>query len=175
MIAELCALYDGCKQYYAAAMLRLTQPQVSALRRGRGDGFSVGRLLRLIASQGYNIEIHLKVLPRRYAKPRPTPSVTLVRYDHYDRPIGKLSPARAGAATSRTPWPRASALDRARRGHHGRHRQSGYGGTTETRARRSAIRGRGPDAASPARYRVADSPLIPELAAWFRDGMIARC
>jgi len=80
-------MYRDCDQYYAAAMCGLTQPDVSALRRGRGRGFSIGRLLRVIAHQGYSVEIHLRVLPRRFAQPRAEPTVTVVRYDHFGRPI----------------------------------------------------------------------------------------
>jgi predicted XRE-type DNA-binding protein len=82
LVVELCALHAGSPQYYAAAMLRLTQPQLSALRRGQCGGFSIGRLLRVFARAGFDIEVHLRVRPRSFAHPHAVPSVKLIRYDH---------------------------------------------------------------------------------------------
>jgi len=89
LVAELCAIVDGIDQYGAAALLRLHQPHISALRRGRGAGFSVSRLLRLIAAQGHDIEVQLRLNPRRFATPRKLPSVSVVRYDRYGRPLAR--------------------------------------------------------------------------------------
>jgi len=76
---ELCAIIKGYTQANAAALLRLTQPQISALRRGQYAGFSVGRLLRLIAGQHYNIEIRLKRMDRPFAAPYKQPTLLVSR------------------------------------------------------------------------------------------------
>jgi hypothetical protein len=47
----------------------------------------VGRLLRLIARQGYHVEIHLRCIPNRFAKPHPVPTVTVVRYNGFGLPV----------------------------------------------------------------------------------------
>ena len=83
LIKELCATVDGYDQYQAASFLGLRQPQISALRRGRGDGFSIGRLLRLIAKRHYNIEVHLRRIERPLATPRDHPTVSVIRYNRY--------------------------------------------------------------------------------------------
>ena len=87
LITELCAMVDGYSQVLAAAFLDLRQPQISALRRGRGDGFSIGRLLRLIAHRKYNVEVHLRPMERPFAKPRPLPAVKVLRYDRFGRVV----------------------------------------------------------------------------------------
>jgi predicted XRE-type DNA-binding protein len=83
---ELCAIINGWSQVAAAGLLRLRQPHISRLRRGHTAGFSVSRLLRLIADEGYNIEIHLRVIPRRFELPRKLPTVSIIRYDRFGRP-----------------------------------------------------------------------------------------
>lgn len=84
---ELCAVIDGWTQVEAADLLHLPQPKVSALRRGRYEGFSVSRLVRLIASRGYNVELHLKPIDRRFALPRKAPVISVVRYNRFGLPI----------------------------------------------------------------------------------------
>ena len=49
-------------QVAAAGILRIDQPKVSALVRGRLSGFSIERLLRFIRALEYNVEIHLTPL-----------------------------------------------------------------------------------------------------------------
>jgi predicted XRE-type DNA-binding protein len=85
---ELCGMIDGWIQAEAAELLHLNQPKISALRRGDYAGFSIGRLIRLIASRGYNIEVHLKPIHRRFAQPRKLPTLTVVRYDTYGVRVG---------------------------------------------------------------------------------------
>ena len=93
LAAELCAVWDG-NQYHVAAMLRIHQPDVSALRRGQLAGFSVQRLIRLIADRRYNVEVTFRQLPRPVlGAPRASPTVTVQRYDSQ----GQLRP--------RPPWP----------------------------------------------------------------------
>lgn len=91
LAAELCAIVDGRTQVEAAALLWLRQPQISALRRGTTAGFSVGRLTRLVAAQGYNLELHLRLIPRRFALPKKLPRVSVVRYDRFGRPTAGVS------------------------------------------------------------------------------------
>jgi hypothetical protein len=89
LIDVLCDVIDGWDQSSAAAMLGngITQPDVSRLRRGDA-GYSIGRLIRLIASQGYDIELHLKYMPRRrFAKPPEPPMVAVIRYGPHNIPI----------------------------------------------------------------------------------------
>ena len=81
----LCSLVEGWTQDNAAAVMRLHQSQLSRLRNGKLEGFSAARLIRLIAERGYNVEIHLKPIPRRFAQPSPKPTVAVVRYDRYGR------------------------------------------------------------------------------------------
>jgi predicted XRE-type DNA-binding protein len=77
---ELLALLDGWDQTDAAAQVGLRQPDISLLRSGRLERFSVGRLLRLIAARGYHIEIALRPVGRPTVK-RVTPSGSVQRYD----------------------------------------------------------------------------------------------
>jgi predicted XRE-type DNA-binding protein len=53
----------GLTQVQAAALLGLRQPQVSLLMRNRPGGFSVGRLMRLLAILGQDIEITVRPAP----------------------------------------------------------------------------------------------------------------
>lgn len=83
LVTSLCLLIEGWAQANAADFLNLSQPKVSALRSGRRAGFSAGRLIRLISRCGYNIEIELKPMFRRYAMPRTFPTVTVQCFDRY--------------------------------------------------------------------------------------------
>ena len=83
LIKELCTIIDGNSQYLAASLLGLHQPQISALRRGRSAGFSVGRLLRLIAQRHYDVEVHLRRIERPYLRHPAT--VKVIRYDRFGR------------------------------------------------------------------------------------------
>ena len=82
---ELCAMIEGWTQDDAASVMGLHQSQLSRIRNGKLEGFSASRLISLIAARGYNVEIHLKPIPRRLAQPYPKPSVAVVRYDRYGR------------------------------------------------------------------------------------------
>ena len=83
---ELCEIMEGWTQCDAASLLGLRQPQVSRLRRGVTDGFSVDRLLRLIASQGYHVELRLTAMERPFGNPRPQPEVRVLRFDSHGMP-----------------------------------------------------------------------------------------
>jgi predicted XRE-type DNA-binding protein len=82
---ELRAIMDGWSQVRAAGTLNLRQQDVSRIWRDDLAGFSVGRLLRIIAERFYHIEIHLRAIPRPFAQPREFPTVTIFRYDRYGR------------------------------------------------------------------------------------------
>ena len=85
---ELCAIVGGRTQDEAAALLRLHQSELSRLRNNQLERFSLARLVRLITARGYHMEVHLRPIRRRFAKPRPQPKVSVVRYDSHDRVIG---------------------------------------------------------------------------------------
>ena len=82
---ELCALVADCTVAKAATWLGLWPSEVSALRRGRYAGFSIERLVRLIAKQRYNIELSLRPIEPKPA-PRVAPTIVVVRYDRFGRP-----------------------------------------------------------------------------------------
>lgn len=51
-------------QARAAAILRIDQPKISALKQGRLSGFSVERLIRFMLLLGHDVEISVKQKPR---------------------------------------------------------------------------------------------------------------
>ena len=97
LVAELCAIVEGWDQYWAAAVLGLHQSQVSALRNGRTAGFSSDRLIRLITSSGYHVEVMFREMPQRFAKPAVDPTVTVQRIESV-RTHSEASRARSGEA-----------------------------------------------------------------------------
>ena len=92
LAAELCAMMEGWDQYHVASLLGLHQPQVSALRHGRTAGFSTDRLVRLLGRIGYNVEITLREMPRRFGNPPIEPTVTVQRFNRYGRLIERPAP-----------------------------------------------------------------------------------
>jgi predicted XRE-type DNA-binding protein len=87
---ELCAIMRDWSQPLAADLLGIHQPDVSALRRGRHGVFSVARLIRLIAGQGYHIEVRLEEMQRRFPElgaARPLPTVSVLRIDRFGRRV----------------------------------------------------------------------------------------
>ncbi|MGH7677263.1 MAG: helix-turn-helix domain-containing protein, partial [Gemmatimonadaceae bacterium] len=92
LAAELCAIVEGWDQYAAAAMLGLRQPDVSALRHGRTAGFSIDRLVRLIVKSGYDVEVSLREMRRRFGLPSVAPKVTVQRYDRFGRTVARPAP-----------------------------------------------------------------------------------
>lgn len=91
LVEELCAIMEGWTQYDAASMLGLRQPHLSRLRRGVTAGFSIDRLVRLIAGQGYHVEVRLTAMKRRFGKPRPEPEVRVLRFDRYGMPARRAT------------------------------------------------------------------------------------
>ena len=91
LVEELCAIIEGWTQCDAASLLGLRQPQVSRLRRGVTAGFSVDRLVRLIASQGYHVEVRLTAMERRFGNPRPEPEVRVLRFDRHGMPARRAT------------------------------------------------------------------------------------
>jgi predicted XRE-type DNA-binding protein len=57
-------------QSQAAAILRIDQPKVSALRQGKLSGFSIERLMRFLLLLGRDIEITVKGKPGRRSTAR---------------------------------------------------------------------------------------------------------
>ena len=92
LTAELCAIMEGWDQYHVAWLLGLHQPQVSALRHGRTAGFSTDRLVRLLGRSGYNVEITLREMPRRFGNPPIEPTVTVQRFDRHGRLMERSAP-----------------------------------------------------------------------------------
>jgi predicted XRE-type DNA-binding protein len=60
----------GLTQAAAAKVLRIDQPKVSALARGRLAGFSLDRLLRLLVRLGSDVEIVVKPRARAAGRAR---------------------------------------------------------------------------------------------------------
>lgn len=62
---RICTILTGRKltQARAAALLGVDQPKISALIRGKLDGFSTDRLLRFLNALGQDVEIVVR--PRR--------------------------------------------------------------------------------------------------------------
>jgi predicted XRE-type DNA-binding protein len=92
LASELCAIMAAWDQYHFASMLGIHQPDVSALRHGRTAGFSTDRLIRLIAERGYNVEVVLREMPRRYGTPRIEATVAVQRYDRHGRLVERPAP-----------------------------------------------------------------------------------
>ena len=82
---ELCAIMDGYSLLSGALHLNTHESELSRLRRGDLRRFSLTRIIRYIARAGYDIEVHLKRVPRLEERPRPRlqPRSTIVRYDYY--------------------------------------------------------------------------------------------
>jgi hypothetical protein len=67
----------------SAAAFGLSRNRHRDLRR-----FSLARIIRYLASAGYDIEVHLKKTPRLEPRPEQRRSTsTVVRYDYYGRVI----------------------------------------------------------------------------------------
>jgi len=84
---ELKAIMDGWSQVGAAGMLGVRQQDLTRLWSGRVAGFSASRLLRLIASQHYTFELHIRPIRKPFARPRELPTVRIIRYDRYGRVV----------------------------------------------------------------------------------------
>jgi predicted XRE-type DNA-binding protein len=59
---RICAIFSELKltQARAASLLGIDQPKVSALIRGRLDGFSTDRLFRFLNALGHDVEIMVR-------------------------------------------------------------------------------------------------------------------
>jgi predicted XRE-type DNA-binding protein len=70
LAGRICALLAERRltQAKAAAVLGVDQPKVSALMRGKLDGFSVERLFRFLNALGQDVEIIIR--PRRRGQSR---------------------------------------------------------------------------------------------------------
>lgn len=79
---ELCAIIHSWTLSEASARMCVRPSRISELRHGKLDGFSIARLLQLIALHGYDVELAL----RRYV-PAPRvvrrPSAAVMRYDRF--------------------------------------------------------------------------------------------
>ena len=84
---ELCAILGDGSQWGAAMKALTNQSEVSRLRHGQLHRFSVGRLCRLIGNCHYNIDVHLRAMPRVYGTPHVHPAATVSRYDRYGRVV----------------------------------------------------------------------------------------
>jgi predicted XRE-type DNA-binding protein len=62
----------GLTQAQAAEILGVDQPKVSALARGRIDGFSLERLYRFLNALGRDVEIVVRPAPKGKREPRVT-------------------------------------------------------------------------------------------------------
>lgn len=84
----MCEIIRGWTLSEAVAVMGVRPSRISELRHGKLAGFSIARLLQLIALHGYDVELALR--PRKPA-PRAMqgPSACVVRYDRFDRAIVK--------------------------------------------------------------------------------------
>jgi len=81
---ELCSILGDGPGVEIVYRLGLYPARVSELRQGNFARFSLKRLVNLIASLGFDIEISIR--PRKPPpRPRLLPSATVVRYDRFDR------------------------------------------------------------------------------------------
>lgn len=82
----LCATVAGYSLPEAINALRLDPADISRLRANRLQPFSVTRLLRLIVTRGYDVEVQLKPRPRpEVIRRQPSANVTIV--DQFGRPL----------------------------------------------------------------------------------------
>src|SRR5205823_13353969 len=58
----------GLTQTQAAALVGVDQPKISALLRGRTEGFSIERLMRLLAALGYEVVVQVRPAERLRAR-----------------------------------------------------------------------------------------------------------
>ena len=65
-----CLRARGLSQRQAARILGIDQPKVSALMRGRVEGFSVARMFRLLNALDMDVEILVRPKPRSRAHGR---------------------------------------------------------------------------------------------------------
>lgn len=79
LVIEIIQIIEdrGLKQAEAAEIMGIDQPKVSALVRGRLDGFSMERLYRFLNSLGRDVEIVVK--PKPESRKQATLSVTRKR------------------------------------------------------------------------------------------------
>jgi predicted XRE-type DNA-binding protein len=83
---ELCAIISGWTLREAMNVMYVDPSRISALRNGKLAGFSIARLVRLIAVHGYDVELVLRPM-KRPAIQRQCPTATVVRHDRFDRRI----------------------------------------------------------------------------------------
>src|ERR1700674_1863982 len=62
LVHQISALIEerGLTQMQAAEVLRVTQPKISALLRGRLDGFSMDRLVRFLNALDQDVKISVR-------------------------------------------------------------------------------------------------------------------
>ena len=81
---ELCSILDGWSGIQVVNRYGLYPARISELRHGNLARFSLGRLVNLIASMGFDVEISLR--PTKPPTPRrQLPAATVVRYDRFDQ------------------------------------------------------------------------------------------
>ncbi|MBI1784546.1 XRE family transcriptional regulator [Candidatus Sumerlaeota bacterium] len=63
---HICAIFNdrGLTQSEAAKLLKVDQPKISALMRGKLDGFSAERLFRFLNALGRDVQIVIRPNPR---------------------------------------------------------------------------------------------------------------
>jgi predicted XRE-type DNA-binding protein len=65
LAAELLRLMQGWRTTELRARMRIDQPRISDLRRGRLDRFSLDRLVRLVHDLDHRVELSVKPNERR--------------------------------------------------------------------------------------------------------------
>jgi len=96
---ELCRILDGYSRDVAAASIGTLGTELSRIRKGDLRRFSVARLIRFVASTGYDIEVHLKKTPRLEERPKPRyqPVGIVRRYNYYGQLEGAETSSGIGA------------------------------------------------------------------------------
>jgi predicted XRE-type DNA-binding protein len=105
---EFCAIVDGWSASQVAARAGIYPARVSELRNGKVAGYSISRLITMIAKFGYDIEIAIRPTKRPIII-RQGPTTVVQRYDQLDRPIPTANDPGSGTPDSR-PAPHPSRL-----------------------------------------------------------------
>jgi predicted XRE-type DNA-binding protein len=87
---EFCAIVEGWTVTQVATHAGIYPSRVSELRNGKVAGYSISRLITLIAKFGYDIEIAIRPTKRPIIV-RQGPTTVVQRYDQLDQPIPPTS------------------------------------------------------------------------------------
>lgn len=101
---EFCAIVEGWTGSQVAARAGIYPSRVSELRNGKVAGYSISRLITMIAKFGYDIEIAIRPTKRPIII-RQGPTTVVQRYDQLDRPIPTANDPEDGTRAARHAQP----------------------------------------------------------------------